>query len=163
MRGELKRYFRDYGWTVRPPRRIQEIQARVSSEAARTGGGDDTVAALADRLELDVKDVNEAMQASGCFRPTSLDAGLDDTAHGSWLATDEREQDAAEARVMLGALAKELSSRDRLILYLRFVEGRTQSEIGTELGVTQMQVSRLLARILRDLRAKAGVTDTDCA
>lgn len=155
IRGEVKRYFRDHGWMVRPPRRIQEVQAAVSAETARAEAPAVTADDLADRLGLPPDDVREALQANGCFRPALLDTGVEATSPSHWLAADDHEQDAAEARVLLRTLVKELAPRDRLILYLRFFEGRTQAEIGEELGVTQMQVSRLLSRILRDLRARA--------
>ncbi len=152
IRGELKRHFRDHGWMVRPPRRIQEIQAAVSAEFAQADDRDVTSEELAARLGVTPVDIREALQVRSCFHPAPLDTGADLTSPARWLAADDHDQDAAEARVLLVSLVKDLAPRDRLILYLRFYEGRTQSEIGEELGVTQMQVSRLLVRILRDLR-----------
>jgi RNA polymerase sigma-B factor len=160
MTGQLKRYFRDAGWAVRPPRHIQEIQARINQDAQGSAGGHESVEEMATRLDLPVRDVADAQLAFGCFAPTSLDApagGADNAAAKVAFLVDEAQTsdwNAAEARVLLGALAKELEPRERLILYLRFVEERTQAEIGQELGVTQMQVSRLLANILADMRAR---------
>ena len=103
-------------------------------------------------------DVREALGASGCFRPRSLDAPLrSDSAetYGDLFVVDDfSEHEAAEARVLLRDLVKDLKPRERLILYLRFFEGRTQAEIGEEIGVTQMQVSRLLSGILGDMRKR---------
>jgi RNA polymerase sigma-B factor len=157
IRGEVKRYFRDHAWTVRPPRRIQEVQGLLAqSDAARSGSGNVDPQLAADELGLDVEDVNDALKAQGCFSPNSLDAPQhnSETPVGDLLVDDQFDEYAAvEARAILKTLTKELTPRERLILYLRFVEGRTQSEIGDEIGVTQMQVSRLLSRILEKMRA----------
>lgn len=159
IRGEVRRYFRDHGWTVRPPRSIQELQAAINKDAADSEGHDNTDDKVAARLGVEVDQVRAARAAQGCFAPTSLD--VPDREGGEPLAAslvdDEYDEHAAvEARVILRTLTKELDSRDRLILYLRFVEGRTQAEIGEEIGVTQMQVSRLLARILGQMRERAA-------
>jgi RNA polymerase sigma-B factor len=157
IRGEVTRYFRDQAWMVRPVRRVQEVQALIQRETTRTDGRPPNPVEVAERLGLDAEDVREAMGAQGCFHAKSLDAPLPDgeQTFGDMLADDFSEHEAAEARVMLRALVKDLPSRDRLILYLRFFEGRTQSEIGEEIGVTQMQVSRLLTRILTQMRERA--------
>ena len=160
VRGENKRHFRDLGWSVRPPRRIQELQSLLNADGRRAQGRDESSEALAQRLGVSVEDLREARAAQGCFAPASLDVPL--TGGGSQfetpgdllIADDFSEWDAVEARTILHAAAKELAPRDRLVLYLRFVEGRSQAEIGVEIGVTQMQVSRLLARILGTMRAK---------
>lgn len=158
IRGEVKRYFRDHAWSVRPPRRVQEIQGLLArSDAARSASGNIDPQRAADELGLEVQDVEDALRAQGCFSPTSLDAPqLDgDATIGDLLVDDQFDEHAAvEARVILRTLTKDLTPRERLILYLRFVEGRSQAEIGEEIGVTQMQVSRLLSRILRDMRAR---------
>ncbi|KQW43928.1 hypothetical protein ASC77_21265 [Nocardioides sp. Root1257] len=164
IRGEIRRYFRDHGWMVRPPRRVQEVQSLIQGVDPVSADGRGTTAHdLAGRLGLPLKDVSDALQAQGCFRPTSLDAPT--MASGEPLADllvdDEVDElEAAEARALIRTLVTELKPRDRLILYLRFFEGRTQQEIGDELGVTQMQVSRLLSRILADLRVRAGASTT---
>ena len=156
--GEVKRYFRDHAWTVRVPRRIQEVQGLIAqSNAERTASGSLDPAAVAAELGITVQEVTDAMQAQGCFSPNSLDApqtnGEDPL--GDLLVDDQFDaHEAVEARVILRTLTRELKPRDRLILYLRFVEGKTQQEISGEIGVTQMQVSRLLARILETMRAR---------
>jgi len=158
--GHLKRYFRDSGWTIRPPRHIQEVQALMNQDAHCGAGVHETPEETAARLDLPVEDIAAAQLAFGCFAPTSLDApaGSADGASAkvAFLVDETQESDwnAAEARVVLGALAKDMDPRERLILYLRFVEDMTQAEIGDELGVTQMQVSRLLTKILADMRAR---------
>ena len=163
IRGELKKYFRDLGWVVRPPRRIQETQAQVSraeGELVQSFGRTPTAAEVADHLQAQVHDVLEAMAAEGCFSPTSLDkhvgrpdGGQGGISLGDLLAEVDPAEPATEARIELGPAMRRLSERDRRILYLRFFEECTQQEIADDIAVTQMQVSRLLTRILRDLRA----------
>ena len=162
--GEVKRYFRDHGWAVRPPRRVQEVQALLAQDAKRSGGVQESPEEIAARLGVSVEEVARAEEAQGCFVPVSLDAPVGHADHaearGDLLVDEDQftEWDAAEARTILRTLTKHLKPRDRLILYLRFVEDRTQAEIGAELGVTQMQVSRLLSRILSDMRERLGAS-----
>ena len=162
IRGELKKHFRDRGWAVRPPRRIQEIQSRITraeGHLAQNLGRQPRPSELAAHLGVEMDDVTEALAAGGCFAPSSLDrsvvgpGGAGFATVGDLLGEEDRSQDAAEARVALAPVVRRLSERDRRILYMRFFEERTQQEIGEAIGVTQMQVSRLLARIMRDLRA----------
>lgn len=158
IRGEIKRHFRDHGWSVRPPRRIQELQGRIATadgELSAALGRSPRPAEVADHLGAPLDDVLEALAADGCFTPTSLDrpVGFDgDTSIGEMLGDEDRGRNAAEARLMLGPLVRGLADRDRRILMLRFFRGWTQQEIAEDIGVTQMQVSRLLSRILTDLR-----------
>ena len=161
IRGELKKHFRDQGWMVRPPRRVQEAQARITrAEGALSQelGRPARPSEIAAHLDMDLDDVIEALAADGCFSPSSLDRPVSSNADGGGVALvdflGENDQDApaAEARVVLGPVVRQLKPRDRRIVYLRFFEQRSQQEIADEIGVTQMQVSRLLARILRDLR-----------
>ena len=100
---------------------------------------------------------SEALASDGCFTPASLDRPVGpegDTTLGELLGDGDSGQGAAEARVVLAPLVRKLSARDRRILELRFFSGWTQQEIAEDIGVTQMQVSRLLSRILSDLRGK---------
>lgn len=159
MSGELKRHFRDHGWTIRPPRRIQEIQSRVihAYKAGHEAGQRPSASRLAIELDLPEADVAEALRVDGCFTPASLDKAVHagnavKTLGESLTSDDSAGVEALEAKLLLAPVLSGLPDRDRRILYLRFVEERTQREIGDELGVTQMQVSRLLHRILRDLR-----------
>ena len=162
IRGELQRHFRDLGWTVRVPRRLQEIQwraGRVAEDLVHKLGRDPTAAEVADAIGATVEDYQAAMAANGCFQPTSLDAPT-----GSETGTQsigdllpdhdpERAYGAVEAKATLAPLLQQLPERDRRIVYLRYFEDLTQQEIGQDIGVTQMQVSRLLIRILSDVRA----------
>ncbi len=108
---------------------------------------------------MDVDAVIEALAADGCFSPSSLDVpvGEDGSSTLGELMRDEHEDfGGAEARVMLAPAVRRLAERDKRILELRFFEGWTQEQIAADIGVTQMQVSRLLARILQELRSEFG-------
>ncbi len=158
IRGEIQRYFRDQGWTVRPPRRIQELQGRAQGavhDLEQSLGREPTDEETADALDVPVAEYREAMAVLGCFHPASLDlpVGSDTATLGDLIPDgDDDNLDATDARVMLEPVVRRLSARDQRILHLRFVEDLTQAEIGDDLGVTQMQVSRLLTRILGQLR-----------
>ena len=166
IRGEVRRHFRDFGWMVRPPRRIQELQAnlmRARTTLAHDLGRPPTEAELATHLDESLANVLEALDAQGCFVPASLDRPVGDdesgTTVGELIGVDDVRESSVEARVALGPVVRRLSDRDRHILRLRFFEGLTQREIAEDIGVTQMQVSRLLTRIYRDLRAGLGAID----
>ena len=164
--GELKRHFRDRGWYVRPPRRITELQAgisRATEELSQSLGRSPRAREVAEALGCPEEDVIEALACDGAFAPSSLDVpvGHDGTLTlGATLAADEHDIEQCETRMVLGPAVRSLSPRDRRIIELRFFEGCTQEQIGREIGVTQMQVSRLLGRILADLR-RALVGDPD--
>jgi len=162
IRGELRKYFRDHGWMIRPTRRIQELQARISTAEADLAfelGASPRPAQIAEHLDVPVEDVVEALASDGCFTPASLDLAVR-TGRPATLAEllpgDDDDHRAAEARMTLHPALGTLSERDRLILRLRFFEGLTQHEIAERIGVTQMQVSRLLTRILAQLRHSVG-------
>ncbi|MEP6816384.1 MAG: sigma-70 family RNA polymerase sigma factor [Marmoricola sp.] len=169
IRGEIRRHFRDHGWMVRPPRRIQDLQGRLSiarSELSSTLGRSPRPRELAAHLSEPVEDVIEALSGDGCFAPASLDrptGGSGTTPLGDLIGQADREQGSAEARLVLAPLVRRLEERDRHILMLRFFRGWTQQEIAEDIGVTQMQVSRLLSRILTGLRnqlvTEAGAVD----
>jgi RNA polymerase sigma-B factor len=163
IRGEVRRYFRDRGWMVRPPRRIQELQQRLTrarSDLTVTLGRPPSADELAEHLEEDPADVREALDGQGCFTPASLDrpvnADTGTTSLGELIGDEDGSHSAVEARVALAPVVRRLSERDRHILDLRFFQGLTQREIADDIGVTQMQVSRLLTRIFRDLRQELG-------
>jgi RNA polymerase sigma-B factor len=158
IRGELRRYFRDSGWMVRPPRKVQELQGRIfaaQSELSLTLGRSPSSSEVAAHLDEPLGDVEEALAAEGCFTPTSLDRSVtsdSDLTLGDLLAGHDVTESAAEARVVLAPVVRRLSERDKKVLRLRFFDDCTQQEIAQEIGVTQTQVSRLLSRIFAELR-----------
>jgi len=161
IRGELTRHFRDHGWTVRPPRRVQELQqrlARTAEELHHELGREPEHGELARALGLTPEEYDDVARAWGCFSPASLDQPVtEDGAQslGDLVADPGQDDDphgASDARVTLAPVVRRLSERERRILFLRFFEERTQSEIGEDLGISQVQVSRLLNRILGRMR-----------
>jgi RNA polymerase sigma-B factor len=159
IRGELKRHFRDLGWMVRPPRSVQEAQAesvRVRDELEAKLGRRPTDHEVAEHGDLDPAAVTEALALQGCFTPASLDKPVQadgESVLGSLIADPESQFAASEARLMVRPLLRRLDPRDRTIVRMRWFEQRTQQEIADAIGVTQAQVSRLLTRILAELRA----------
>jgi RNA polymerase sigma-B factor len=160
MTGEVKRQFRDYGWMVRPPRPVQKLQADVShaqSELTHLLGRSPKVAEVAAHLDVAVEDVVAALTADGCYAPTSLDTPVGEdgaTVLGELLPDDDTALRDAENRVMLAPAVRALGEREREILYLRFFRQQTQTQIAAEIGMTQMQVSRMLTRVLETLRGQ---------
>jgi RNA polymerase sigma-B factor len=159
IRGEVKRYFRDCSWTVRIPRRLQELQgsiAAVRPQLVQDLQRDPTLEELAEAIGTTVAEVEAALAADGCFSVLSLDRPIDGDSTASLADTIADEEDSAfertEAVAMLEPVLNDLAPRERKILELRFVEGHTQADIGAEIGVSQMQVSRLLRGILDRLR-----------
>lgn len=160
--GELKRHFRDKGWSIRAPRRMQELYLRLGKVVASMGqelGRSPTIAELAMETKVSEEEVLEALEAGQAYRSASLDVA---TEEGESLATRLGEEDPsledAERRATLSPLLAQLPPRERLILQLRFFDGLTQSEIANRLQISQMHVSRLLARSLSQLRAAADST-----
>jgi RNA polymerase sigma-B factor len=159
IRGELRRHFRDRAWMVRPPRSIQEMQAAINgAEEALVQelGRSPRPREIAEHLGAELDLVLEALGATGCYVPSSLDAPLsagESTELGQMLGAPELGFESAEARAQLGPVLAALTERERTILELRFGQNRTQAEIGATIGVTQMQVSRLLAATLAKLRS----------
>lgn len=160
IQGEVKRQFRDYAWMVRPPRPIQKLQGEVSAvmnELMQTLGRSPRVSEVAEYLEVPLEDVVEALSSDGCFTPTSLDTPIGKDGNGTLgelLTEDDRDMSAAEARVMLTPAVQKLTDRDRRVLYLRFFKQQTQKQIAADIGVTQMQVCRILSRVLAELRGQ---------
>lgn len=161
IRGEVKRYFRDCAWTVRIPRRLQEMQGTIAAkipELEQQLNREPTPAELAEHLGVEAGEVEQAMAAKGCFNVLSLDRPSDvdaDLTLADVVADEhDRSVDQLETVDMLQPVLEDLGPRERRILQLRFIEGWTQSEIGKDIGVSQMQVSRVLRRILDELRAK---------
>jgi RNA polymerase sigma-B factor len=161
--GEIRRHFRDRGWTISVPRGLQELGARVFAARERLTndlGRSPSVAELADAVEAPLEQVLECLQARDAYRPASLDVpagGADDGGGGATVGELMGSRDAelarAERRVTLDEALSHLAPRDRTVVYLRFWEDLTQREIAERVGVSQMQVSRILRRsmdILRD-------------
>lgn len=159
--GELKRHFRDKGWAVRAPRRMQELYLSLGKVVAALGqelGRSPTIAELAAEVQVSEEEVLEALEAGQAYRSTSLDAptGTEDgETLGARLGGEDASLEDAESRATLSPLLGQLGRRERLILHLRFFEGLTQSEIANRLGISQMHVSRLLARSVSRLRTAA--------
>jgi RNA polymerase sigma-B factor len=159
IRGEVKRYFRDCSWTVRIPRRLQELQGTIASvrpQLVQELHRDPSLQEIADEIGADVNDVEAAIAADGCFSVLSLDRPVDGDSTANLADTIADEEDTSfehtEAVAVLEPVLSDLAPRERRILELRFVEGHTQADIGAEIGVSQMQVSRLLRGILDRLR-----------
>ncbi|MFJ8200213.1 RNA polymerase sigma factor SigF [Streptomyces sp. NPDC096152] len=157
--GEIKRFFRDTSWSVRVPRRLQELRldlAKAGDELSQRLDRAPTVAELAAHLGLTNDEVVEGMAASNAYTASSLDAQPEDDDSEGALADrigyEDHGLEGIEYVESLKPLIAELPSRDRQILSLRFVANMTQSEIGEELGISQMHVSRLLTRTLVKLR-----------
>jgi RNA polymerase sigma-B factor len=160
--GELKRYFRDRTWSVRMPRSLQELAMRIEEARDRISGElgrAPSVTELAQATGASEEDVLEALQAGDAYHATSLDAHRTDDEDAFSLVDLLGEADhgyrLAEHRVLLRTVLGELDPRDREILRLRFEEDLTQQQIAAQVGVSQMQVSRLLRRSLNALRLAA--------
>lgn len=156
--GELRRHFRDRGWDVRPPRRLQELRLAIESaaqELSQTSGHAPTVAELAEHLGVGEEEVLEAVAAAQGYTASSLDApcdGEDGVPLGETLGCEDEDLERVVDCLAVEPLLATLSPRDRHILSLRFYRGWTQSQIAEDIGVTQMQVSRLLSKALAKLR-----------
>ncbi|HEY7659849.1 MAG TPA: RNA polymerase sigma factor SigF [Actinomycetota bacterium] len=155
--GELKRHFRDKGWAIRVPRRLQEVGLRVNQvlpELSQELGRSPTVEELSNRCGASPEEILDAMEAVQAYSTTSLDApaGEDGVAPVDVLGEDDPSLEVLEGWATVEPALRELPARERRVLYLRFVRGLTQSEIAEEIGVSQMHVSRILAQTLRTLR-----------
>lgn len=158
--GEIKRHFRDKGWAVRVPRRLQELRISIgqaTAELSQKTGSSPTVAELAAHLGISEDEVIEGLEGAQAYSTSSLDAPMGDDADAPLLADRLGDDDPAletiEYRESLKPLLAALPSRERRILALRFFHGMTQSQIAEEVGISQMHVSRLLAKSLATLRA----------
>jgi RNA polymerase sigma-B factor len=156
--GEIKRHFRDAGWGVHLPRRLKERALALRNreqEMQHTLGRAPTVAELAADLGIGLDEVVEAMEAATAYSPGSLDAtnNDDDESPIITLGAEDPAIELAEHWSSLSPHLAALEERDRTILYLRFVKELSQSEIAAKIGCSQMHVSRLLSRILANLRS----------
>ncbi len=162
--GEMRRYFRDSGWAIHVPRGAQERALKVRDAQERLAnqtGRAPTAGQLAEYLEIDLEEVIDALQAIRAYETVSLDAprgnGDDDSTvpYGDTIGNDDERYELVELDATVAEALGHLPARDRLVLQLRFVEDMTQTEIAEHVGISQMQVSRLLRRSLDQLRAIA--------
>ena len=157
--GEIKRHFRDKGWAVRVPRRLQELRLALTSataELSQQHGRAPTVAELAAHLRLSEDDVLEGLESANAYSTLSLDVPeqgeQDSPLVADSLGAEDEELEGVEYRESLKPLLAKLPPREKKILLLRFFGNMTQSQIAEEIGISQMHVSRLLARTLAQLR-----------
>lgn len=160
--GEIKRHFRDKGWSVRVPRRLQELSAKVNqatdtltSQLQRSP----TIAEIADYLDATVDEVLEAMESSSAYSSVSLEApsGADDDDTPSVIdryATEDSDLAFTDDRIIIEEALASFSPRERDVIEMRFLKGMTQIEIAEKLGISQVQVSRLLRRTLKKIQDK---------
>ena len=168
--GELKRHFRDRGWSVRVPRDLQEMAVRVervAEELSRELGRTPTPGEMADHIGTTAEQVMEAREAAGAYRAVSLDRPRDDDEEGEGIAeamgAEDPGFDLAEDAATVERLMSVLGDREREVLRLRFQEDLTQSEIGARIGVSQMHVSRLIRQAVTRLREAAEQPEDDAA
>ncbi len=157
--GEIKRHFRDRGWAIRVPRRLQELRLQINkatAELAQETGRSPTVADLAQRIGISEDEILEGIESAQAYSTASIDAGSSGDEEGGALGDTLGSLDDAleqvENRESLKPLLAQLPERERTILLMRFFQNKTQSEIAAEIGISQMHVSRLLARTLAQLR-----------
>lgn len=165
IRGELKRYFRDSSWAIRPPRRIQEahLSIRQTREDLRGElGREATVDELAEAADVDIRLVKDVQVAAERCWPASLDRPLSDQegsgAVADKLVVQDRGMEGADARLLVEPALQQLQPREREVIYLRYYQDRTQREVGQSIGISQMQISRIEAKAMRKLR---GAMDPD--
>jgi len=159
--GELKRHLRDRGWAIRVPRSLQELAVTVNSilpELSQELARSPTVSEIAERIGASEDDVLEALDAARAYSTDSLDApiGKSEVMTGETLGGHDERFERLEAWASIAPALDRLPERERTILYLRFFEERSQSQIAEELGISQMHVSRLLAKVLAGLREEIG-------
>ena len=167
--GELKRYFRDLGWSVHVPRgaqeqalKVQEAQEKLTSRHGRPP----SVADLAEYLELSMEDVLDALETAAAHHSASLDAPREEGEDESGTLVDvfgeeDPHYELVDDTVTISSAATQLSPRERRVLTLRFVKDMTQTQIAAQIGVSQMQVSRILRRALAELRELTGQASPD--
>ena len=170
VEGELKRHFRDKTWSVRVPRRYQELHLRMAptiAELSQRLGRAPRIDEIAREIGVQEEQVLEAMEVGGAYRSTSLDAPASEARDGGGLAarlgSADVNFDLVENRVVIERALEVLPERERTILRLRYFEELTQTEIAEQVGVSQMHVSRLLARSLAELRRQLQAAEADHA
>jgi RNA polymerase sigma-B factor len=166
--GEIKRYFRDKGWAIRVPRRLQELRMQIGSVSAdltQSLGRSPTPRELAEAIGCSVEEIVEGIESSNAYSTLSLDATDDnDDSAASMLdaiGVDDEGLEHVEIRESIKPLLDRLAPREKKILLLRFFKNMTQSQIAEEIGVSQMHVSRLLNRTLEQLRTSLEEANQD--
>jgi len=164
--GEIKRYFRDKGWAIRVPRRLQELRMQINSSTAeltQSLGRSPTAGELAAKIGCTVEEIIEGLESSNAYATLSLDAGTDNDdsppAMLDTLGIHDEGLEHVEMRESIKPLLDQLPPREKHILMLRFFRNMTQSQIATEVGVSQMHVSRLLTKTLDRMRTALQETD----
>ncbi len=159
--GEIKRHFRDKGWSVRVPRRLQELSQKVSQateELTRELQRSPSVEEIANRIGASVDDVLEAMESSSAYSAVPLEGGGSDDEETPAVidhyATVDQDLESTDDRIVLESAIADFSPREQEIIRMRFLEGMTQVEIAERLGISQVQVSRLLRRTLKHIQEK---------
>jgi RNA polymerase sigma-B factor len=166
--GELRRYFRDRAWLIRPPRQTQELYLaiqRCREELWQELGREPSAGDVAERLETPIEEILDALAAADGYAPVSLDAPVrhdevDGATGQDFLADDRRDLEAREDRVAIEQLGAGLSERDREIVRLRFSEDLLQRQIAERVGCSQMHVSRILRDAIRNMQRRAGQPPT---
>ena len=159
--GEIKRHFRDKGWSIRVPRRLQELSAKITQatdELTRELQRSPTTQEVAERLGVSVDEVLEAMESSSAYSTVPLEAGSGDAEDApaviDHFGTEDEQLGVADDRMVLEESIKDFSPMERQIIDMRFHDGLTQVEIASRLGISQVQVSRLLRKTLRKIGEK---------
>jgi len=166
--GEIKRHFRDRGWSVRVPRGLQELNIQLSrllEELTVQLGRSPTIPELAKAAEVSEEEVLEALESGRAYSSLSLSAGSSDE-EGELdplesLGTEEHQYEVSEDRAVLAPGFRVLDERERKILHLRFFEGLTQSQIAQQVGISQMHVSRLIRRSLEKIREEIAIDEEE--
>jgi RNA polymerase sigma-B factor len=158
--GEIKRHFRDRGWTVRVPRRVQELHLQldgITNDLSQELGRPPTPGEIARRAGVREEDVLEGMEAGGLYNLGSIDSHPDEDGQpaSARIGAPDPELDSLDERFAVQQMLRSLPEREQRIVYLRFYEGLTQSEIAEQVGISQMHVSRLLVKSLELMAAHA--------
>ena len=161
--GEIKRYFRDRSSAMRIPRDVQDLSADIGTATERLTARlqrTPKISEIAEAVDADIETVMEALHSVHAHRAMSLDEPLgDDDEHSERIGSEDENFSLADIRLLLGSCDHVLDERDRAILRMRFAEDMTQSEIADHIGVSQMQVSRLIRRSLKRMRDSMDVPD----
>ena len=165
--GEIKRHFRDRGWSVRVPRGLQELNVQISrllEQLTVQLGRSPTISELAKAAEVEEEEVLEALESGRAYTSLSLSAGTGQDEDGELdplelLGTEEHEYELSEDRALLAPGFRVLDERERRILHLRFFKGLTQSQIAQQVGISQMHVSRLIRRAIEKIREEIAAEE----